>query len=359
MSSAQTTSTAGLPTLLFRADAGMTIGTGHVMRGIGLAQQWQDLGGRAVMLMATPNEAIASRLQREKILVEVIDAAPGTPADAVATVRAARRFCADWIVVDGYAFDTPWLARVGEGGIPLALWTDYVQAARLPVSLLLNQNPHASESEFRAVAPDAKLLIGLNYAVLRREFRVRADRRRERSAGVRQLLVTLGGSDAVNATRTVLEALALLGPAVPATTVVVGANNPRMEELGSLARNIPGADLRHDVKDMGELIDRCDLALSAAGATLWELAYLGVPALATVLADNQVPLAAAVGTAGAGIDLGWNHALNPERLASLLSSVLADRQRVAVMSRAALGLVDGRGAERVCAALAAQGARKS
>ena len=43
-----------------------------------------------------------------------------------------------------------------------------------------------------------------------------------------------------------------------------------------------------DVKDMLSLMCSCDIAVSAAGSTLYELCACGVPTITYVLADNQI-----------------------------------------------------------------------
>ena len=340
------------PLLLLRSDAGPRIGMGHVMRGLGLAQKWQEMGGRAALLMGACNGPVEARFRREMVPVYVLNTEPGSHSDAAATAGEATRLGASWILADGYGFGTSWLAKVGQTGIPLGLWTDYLQATRLPVTLLLNQNPHACRSDYSEAASGATLLLGLRYAVLRREFRKFPNCTSIKgSRGIRRVLVTLGGSDPTNTTRNVLQSFALMGQSAPLATVVAGPNNSHLQELRELAAGLPSVKLLHAVEDMPALMDSCDLAISAGGATLWELAYLGVPALATILADNQVPLAAAISVSGAGIDLGWGHSLDPRRVADVLKILMSSPSRVTDMSSAALTLVDGQGAERVCNAL--------
>ena len=52
---------AGVPPLLVRAAAGVRMATGHVMRCLGLAQAWQDSGGRLAYAMATTSPGVLER----------------------------------------------------------------------------------------------------------------------------------------------------------------------------------------------------------------------------------------------------------------------------------------------------------
>lgn len=94
-------------TLLIRADASVSMGTGHVMRMIALAQAWQDEGGEAVFLCAEITPALEARLKEEGFLLEKIHAFPGSRKDLEATCTAIARYGPDSIPValDGYQFD--------------------------------------------------------------------------------------------------------------------------------------------------------------------------------------------------------------------------------------------------------------
>ncbi|MCB0965168.1 MAG: GNAT family N-acetyltransferase, partial [Acidimicrobiales bacterium] len=83
------------------------------------------------------------------------------------------------------------------------------------------------------------------------------------------------------------------------------------------------------------------------GSTAWELALHGVPAALVPVADNQVPVAAAVAAAGAAVAVDG---LDPGVLAATVRDLAADRTRRRAMAAAGRSLVDGRGATRVAAA---------
>src|SRR4051794_13388511 len=91
-------------TLLVRADGGRSIGSGHVMRSLGLVHAWQDRGGRAAR--AAPELPAFFRARRDVDDLSLIDIAaePGSQQDAEITIRVARDVGAEWVVVDGYRF---------------------------------------------------------------------------------------------------------------------------------------------------------------------------------------------------------------------------------------------------------------
>ena len=85
------------PVLMIRADASVAIATGHAMRGLALAQAWQDTGGRAVFAMAESVPAIDARVAAEGIETISIKESPGSLADAGCTATlAAPRLSSEW-----------------------------------------------------------------------------------------------------------------------------------------------------------------------------------------------------------------------------------------------------------------------
>ena len=83
------------------------------------------------------------------------------------------------------------------------------------------------------------------------------------------------------------------------------------------------------------------------------MAFMGLPALAIILADNQRPIVDAVDVAGAAVSLGWHERCSPDDIASMIRRLSADRTRRAAMSLRGQALVDGEGADRVVRALTA------
>jgi UDP-2,4-diacetamido-2,4,6-trideoxy-beta-L-altropyranose hydrolase len=337
-----------LPTLLMRADAGGRLGTGHVFRCLALAQSWQDEGGRAVIAGATTGPALEARLASENVGRERIGAEPGGPQDAEQTAALARRLGATWVVVDGYQFGAAYQRGLKDAGLRVLAIDDYGHAEHYAADLVLNQNLGVGEELYRGRVATGSLLLGTRYALLRREFRAFSGRPRTVAPRASRLLVTLGGTDPDNVTLKVIEALALLGHADLRAVVLVGAGNPRLEELRRVASAGHDAiELRTNVSDVPQVMAWADVAIAAGGTTTYELAFMGIPALVVVLADNQRPVAAASESHGVGRNLGEQAALTSNAIAGALGELLDDAEVRGRMAARGPELVDGKGGRRV------------
>ncbi|MGH2888741.1 MAG: glycosyltransferase, partial [Solirubrobacteraceae bacterium] len=130
--------------------------------------------------------------------------------------------------------------------------------------------------------------------------------------------------------------------------VLVGAANPHGSTLRAAAERCPHAvQLAVDVRDMADRLAACDLAVTAAGGTLLELACVGTPAIAIVVADNQEPGARALAAAGAAVNLGRHHALEAKAIGAAIGDLAGDPVRRDALARRGAELVDGQGAIRV------------
>lgn len=337
------------PHLLVRADANSTIGIGHVMRCLALAQAWQERGGRVTFLSSRLPEGIAERLRTADIGCLALAAPPGSGADAAATLAAAVETGAEWIAVDGYQFDAAYQGRVKQG-VSRVLWIDdYGHAAPYCADLVVNQNLGATAAAYGEPGPATRVLAGGNYAMLRREFR--DHRPCGRQAKAERVLVTLGGGDPDNVTGMVLEAADKVLPDTAQLRVVVGAANPNVSRLENLLPTLGHAvELIASPKEVAPLMDWSELAITAAGSTCWELMCLGVPLIAISIAENQKPVAQAVATHGAGLDAGWHTAVSG-RLAAAIRELAGSPEKMASMAQAGPRFIDGRGALRVVAAM--------
>ena len=332
--------------ILFRADAGVDIGSGHLMRCLGLAQYLRDQGVSCSLLTTAVKEPVVARWREEEIDVQEHQARRGSPEDAAATLAATAASVAQWIVADGYDFGLDWQRAAKEGGAGLLCFDDLGGAA-FAADLVVNQNPGAQDLSCD-MEGDGRVLAGPDYVVLRRDIRRLT---REAASTPPHLLVTFGGYDEDNLALAAMGELT--GVETPFTaTVICSADADGLAEAQTFAASHPGRFRVLPPGDITPLIAAADLALCAGGTTALELASLGVPMVLVTVADNQEPGAAALAGAGCARLAGRGIGALPDA-ARILSDLLRDAAACKDMGRAGSALVDGRGVERIARAMRA------
>jgi len=334
--------------LAIRADASPLIGTGHIMRCLALAQAWHDDGGQAVFITAIEAPTIEKRLRAEEMSIVHLPSYPGSQDDARQTVDAAREAGAHWLVVDGYNFDASYQATIKKAGLSLLFIDDNGQCNGYHADVVLNQNVYAKAELYQNSDSGTRLLLGTRYVLLRREFLKYHGWRREYPKVARRLLVTMGGADLGNATAGVIEALPQKSVDGIEAVVVVGGTNPHREQLEAAIRNskVP-IRLVNDVAKMSDLMAWADVAVSAGGSTCWELAFMGLPSIVLVLADNQLAVADHLNSAKISVNMGWLRSLPCTAITQELARLVTNKGLRIEMGVRGRHLVDGEGAARV------------
>jgi spore coat polysaccharide biosynthesis predicted glycosyltransferase SpsG len=100
-----------------------------------------------------------------------------------------------------------------------------------------------------------------------------------------------------------------------------------------------------------------DIAIAAAGSTCWEMCFMGLPALILDIAENQTAEAMELHRRGYAKYLGSGSTLGPQKLAAELTELLGSQKVRSEISQRCRKLVDGRGAERVVAAMLERGSQ--
>jgi UDP-2,4-diacetamido-2,4,6-trideoxy-beta-L-altropyranose hydrolase len=330
--------------LVIRADGDARIGMGHVMRCLALAEAWIAFGGSVRLACTAVPPSVAERYHDLGAEVALHDR---WPPDEVLDG-------ADAVVADGLGISDADLADFAAGAT-LAVIDDMAHRTHYPAAVIVNQNLHATPDLY-AGKTDAQLCLGPSHALLRREFRASANH--EIREEVAEILVLLGGADPKGYSRRVLEAVSAAtdtAPHDPEILLLVGAANPARADLERRASLLPGRILvRHDVRDMAGLFGRVDLAVSAAGSTVLEMAALGVPMIIAAQNESEIGPAAALARYGAAIDAGPLDRLDPGYLEETVAALIADPDTRRRMSQRAQALVNGDGAARVAACIAAQ-----
>jgi len=322
------------------------------MRTLALSQAWMERGGAVTYYIATIPEPLVGRLLREGIRTIMVDEEPGSPGDAQSVKDGAAEFLPAAVVLDGYHFDAEFQRMVLDLDCKTVVVDDTGHLKKYYADIILNQNLGAGVELYPDIPNGCRLLLGSPYALLRREFLGRQQGLKNAPDIATRILVTLGGSDPDNVTMKVLEAIDRLGRKNLEVVVVAGGANVHFGALASRAERMGcKPKVRQAVDNMPELMEWAHLAVSAAGSSCWEMAYMGLPNIVISLAENQRGIARSVGEYGCSMNLGWYETVSVESLAAALDDLSAQPGTRAAMSVKGRELIDGKGAARVMEAI--------
>ncbi len=351
--------------LLIRADAGSVIGTGHVMRCLALAQAWQDAGGTVTLAAAELPAALHPRLEAEHVAVTGITAASGSLEDALATNLLANRTGASWIVIDGDRFSSEYLEHVRGRGVRILLVDDLLAddllsqdfAARksFPADLIVNPNLDEASEAYENRSAGAAVCAGPSYILLRREFQQAAREQATRERNTREtgnrILVTLGGSDPDGMTLKIAAALANC-PGME-VTALAGAGYASVDELQTLSN----VRILVNTPKIAQCMLESDIAIIAAGGTLWELLSTRCAVLSYSRNAVQARIVRVLAERGMIRNLGKTREFAPAPLVAAIQQLAGCPKALAEMTALGATLVDGRGASRVVATMLRMGQR--
>lgn len=335
------------PTYLIRADAGSQVGQGHAMRSFALAQVLSDYGESVVFTGAGIPEHLKTKLRQETFAFKPLEITDNSKTPSEQFLALVNDFHNPMVVLDGYHFSQEYNRVLLDETDPVGLlvFDDIGTQSSSRANFLLNQNLHASRSFYSSFQGEY-LLLGRKYLLLRREFRER-NRPVSEVESTGNVLLCFGGGTRQSDVTYFLNLLSELKSSV--TVRVTGASDivdNSFETTSDIDVRICPSNV-----SMPEQMKWADLALSAAGSTAWELAYMGVPMVLFSVADNQIPVARALKKQNAAVFLGEKETLDPGKVRDKLDSLLTSEEMLNGLRKSALELFDEHGGRRILSAL--------
>lgn len=360
--------------VVFRADASVQIGTGHLMRCLTLADELTRQGHECRFICREHPGNLGELISSKGYELSLLPMASGTELvssdnrtnayadwlgapwqqDAEQTVEALASLKTDWLVVDHYALDALWEQQVGKAVGQIMVIDDLADRIH-ECAMLLDQNLGRKLSDYDGLVPqDCLRLIGPECALLRPEFAELRERSLKRRAypELKRILISLGGVDRTNVTGQVLDALA--ESVLPVDThldIIMGASAPYLDEVRQQAVLLPfKAIVSVNISDMAERMCLADLSIGAAGSTSWERCCLGLTAVTVVLADNQRLIGEALARSKATL-LVEHSQIAEDLISSINRFIKLAGERQKRFSRNAAAVCDGKGTARVMSRL--------
>lgn len=341
------------PRIAVRCDVGPTVGVGHVMRSLALAEELSSRGCEVVFVC----DADSVPWAREQIRTRGFALLPSVDSpEAHVELFGAEGVAA--VVFDSYVLPGAVYRGVRATGMPtLALVDNQLRGAE--ADLLLDQNIGAEEDPVE-LPVGSERLAGLSYALLRDDVVLRRPSAppAATTASVPSVMAVFGGTDAYGAAPVVACALARTGLPFVATVVT---RSDLLDEVSAIPlASGQSIDAITPTDRLPELVVGADLVVSAAGSSTWELLALGAATALVRVADNQTVSYQRLVSGRLAAGLGSLAELRGEGAVAAhdtLRGLLRDPSQRAALASAAWARVDGRGRARVADRLLALVAR--
>ena len=356
--------------IVFRVDASMEIGSGHVMRCLSLADALDANGAncrficrkypgnlieliekRGYAVLAMPNENIDLLLgstDSEKGGLEHSHWLGDWRTDARQTIESLKSEIVDWLVIDHYGIDSRWESEVHANYKHLMVIDDLADRDHI-CEILLDQNfiDGMAERYVGRVPKNCACLIGPEFALVRPEFNImRASSLAHRkNPALNRLLVFMGGSDPENETAKVIEGIKLAKRKWQHVDVVVGQAYPFLDNLKANIIDLGNITLHVQVSNMATLMAEADFSITAGGSVTWEKCTVGLPSFVVIVSANQIPIATSMHACGAQRTLGISSEMTSGYYASNLDALVIEEINSMIVS--ASKLCDGTGIKTI------------
>ncbi|NFQ00895.1 UDP-2,4-diacetamido-2,4,6-trideoxy-beta-L-altropyranose hydrolase [Clostridium sporogenes] len=282
--------------LAIRADGGSKIGMGHIMRTLVLAKELAKTND--VFYICKIGNPLSSKYKSgiDKVKAEGFDIVTINENNIINDLR---NIVADCLITDSYDVNEEYF-NLTKDMFKITGYIDDMNLYCFNVDFIINQNIGAEEYFYKA-NKDTKLFLGTNYTMLREEFRKNSNKNIKKE--VQDVMITVGGADSDGITNRICDCVKDLELKFH---IIVGPSfkKENIEKLVKL-KNLKDNINLYFSANMIEIMKKCDIAISACGSTLYELAVCGVPALGLIIADNQEKIAYKMHEEGLIYNLGW------------------------------------------------------
>lgn len=304
---------------LIRTDATFEIGSGHLMRCIALGQILQDEGNQVIFLTKTENENLLNRIIQENFELIKINKEVNNFEDALMCTKIGKDKNIDWIITDGYNFKTDYQKILKNEKFKL-MCIDDIAECHYVSDIVLNQNYNAEKILNYSCENYTKLLIGIKYLLLRREFRNYDIKNIKYKKNVSNILITLGSIDPYNTINKILEIFENSKKFSFNITVIAGFENKNYEFLiNKYSKSFHNIIIYKYTNNIFEHFIKNDLIITSGGTTVWEALFLKKKCIIICLADNQRINIDQLSKDNYIITLNWYYNLNVKLLLNLIN----------------------------------------
>ena len=188
----------------------------------------------------------------------------------------------DIVIIDSYLADLDFYEKVSKK-VSLVVYIDDINRLNYPKGIIVNGTLDVAGMNY-AERDEIIYFLGKEFIPLRSNFWNVS--KLNVNENIENILITTGGNDIRDLTPKILDLLTTNYPNA-IKKVIIADSFENISEIESLKNENVELIYSPDSKKMLEVMSNVDLAISASGQTLYELACVGVPTIAIGIIDNQ------------------------------------------------------------------------
>jgi UDP-2,4-diacetamido-2,4,6-trideoxy-beta-L-altropyranose hydrolase len=328
-------------TVVVRADAGVELGTGHIVRCSALLRRLGIEPSSVVLVTGSLTPGIRGLVDSIGWQVRTIEGSAEEESDARASIDIIDETGdVGLLVVDHYRLGAQWENTVRESVGRLVVIDDLADRPHSCDVLIDPTLTEVGSDRHAESVVTAARLVGPQYALLDPDYD--SWKPRERHGQIGSWLVYLGGATSAADVIPLLTAFSEVDRPSVTLTVVLGRAFVGADEVRSVGGSLGGVWILDWTDRMPTLLSETDCAIGAPGGAQWERCALGVPTLTVLTASNQEHDALAFEAAGATRHLGPLTAMTVQRWRSAFEWAYSHPADIEAMSRAASAVVADR-----------------
>ena len=267
--------------ILFRADSSSTIGTGHIMRDLVLAEQVKD----ANIIFATQGLSgnINHKVKEKGYAIEILNS--NNIEELIETIK---KYSIDMIIIDHYGIDYNYEKALKEiTGITIFVLDDTYE--KHYCDILLNHNIYADSLRYENLVPEyCELKCGASFTLLREEFRSEKTKQGKSTQETKNIFIAMGGADHSNLNIQILKVLENFSNIH--VNIATTTANQYLNELQEYVANKDDVTLHINTDEIARLMNDADVAIVSPSVMLNEIFYMNVPFVAIKTASNQIEM---------------------------------------------------------------------
>lgn len=356
----------------FRVDSAISIGSGHVMRCLILAQELKkqqadilfitknhlgnlaqmitEMGFNCSVIPCSNIDATSNKVPHSKWL------GSNWEWDASQTIESIQEFFnfkkIDWLIIDHYGIDAQWETALHKYCQHILVIDDLADREHA-CDIIVDQNLYINMQQryTHLVSSHAQILTGPRYSLLRPEFLEHRTNSKENISAITKFFICFGGVDEPNLTDLSIQAVIQLKIPVYNIDVVIGSQNKNYLSIKNKYSSYQSIKLHFNTSNIALLMQNAELSIGAGGISTWERCCMGLPSICFSIASNQDKQLQDADNYGILLNIGSSKNASVELIANSIRNIISQPILYTALHEKCLRTVDTYGSQRVSFAM--------